>query len=160
MSNAYDEFAIESDDSDGGNAVKVLRTKLEQAVKLLKEKDAEITGLKTSANERSVDDYLSKHKVPEKFHKLAKRELKDNPTEDAFKTFLEEYGDLWDAGDGKAPELTDEQKNLQGAVERIEAARQEALGGGTTYKMPTQHELARMTPAQLNAAIEQAMNSK
>lgn len=160
MSNAYDEFAIESDDNEGGNAVKVLRAKLEKAVSLLKEKDTEITSLKTSVNERSVDDYLKNHKVPEKFHKLAKRELKDNPTEDAFKSFLDEYGDLWGAEDGKAPELTDEQKNLQGAVDRIEAARQEALGGDKKFQMPSHRDLARMNPAQLAALMEQVQNSK
>lgn len=158
MSNAYDEFAVDSDTSGDGNAVKQLRKNLEDAIKQLKEKDKQIAELTTVSNERTVSDYLAKHKVPEKFHKLAKRELKEGVDDTTFKAFLDEYGELWGSEEELETPTDPKQTEQLDAISKIEKARQEALNQSGGFKMPTPHELARMNPTQFNALMEQVKN--
>lgn len=153
MSNAYDEFLSDDEPrkevSEGG----ALRKKLEAAIKLLREKDAEIAELRTVNASRVVEDLLSKNEVPEKFHKLAKKELGDNPSEDAFKNFLTEYGDLWGAED---EEVNPELNALTQAVSKINSAADVAKNvTAEPFKMPTQVELSRMGEAEITSLMQQ-----
>lgn len=152
MSNAYDEFLSDDtpkEQSEGG----VLRKKLEAAIKLLQQKDAEIQELRTTNATRVVEDFLSKHEVPSKFHKLAKKELGDTPDESAFKNFLDEYGELWGATEETVDPKLDE---LSSAVDKINAAANEAKNvTAEPFKMPTQSELARMGEADIAKLMQQ-----
>src|SRR5687767_1249890 len=97
MSNAYDEFLSDEEPQKEVTEGGALRKKLNDAIKLLREKDAKIAELQKVHATRVVEDFLAKHDVPSKFHKLAKKELGDTPDEDAFNAFVTEYGDLWGA---------------------------------------------------------------
>lgn len=153
MSNAYDEFLSDDEPqkevTEGGK----LRKKLEDAIKLLREKDKQIADLQTANASRIVEDFLSKNEVPDKFHKLAKKELGDNPTEDAFKNFLTEYGDLWGAAEEEPnPELN----ALTEAVNKINSAADVAKNvTAEPFKMPTQVELSRMGEKEITALMQQ-----
>ena len=152
MSNAYDEFltGVEApkEPTEGG----VLRKRLEDAINLLKEKDKQLAALTKQFSGKMVEDFLTKNEVPAKFHKLAMKELGDNPDEDAFKNFMTEYGDLWDASVGDADEtITPEQQALQSGLDKIHQAGREAKNiGDETFKMPTPYELSRMNEHQIS----------
>lgn len=155
MSNAYDEFldGVEppKEQSEGG----VLRKKLEDAIKLLREKDAKITELTKQFSGKLVDDFLTTNKIPAKFHKLAKKELGDTPNEDAFKNFVTEYGELWDA-ESDADVDTPANQELQSGLEKIEQAAREAKGlGNQPFKMPSPYELSRMNEDQIAKLMAQ-----
>lgn len=152
MSNAYDEFDFEDEAekpaSDGGT----LRKKLEQTIKMLKEKDRQIAELSKFQAQVQVSQYLKD--VPEKFHKLAQKELAENPTAEGFKAFVEEYGDLWGA---ETEELPEEEAVLRAAIDKINAATREARNiKDEPFKMPSQRDLQRMTDADLAKLAEQA----
>lgn len=159
MSNAYDEF-LPDDQSDkevteGGQ----LRKKLKDAIALLKEKDKQLSELTAQHAGRLVEEFLAKNEVPAKFHKLAKKELGDTPDEDAFKNFLTEYGDLWDAEGSEEETVNPERDALQDGLEKIHNAARSAKNlGPEPFKMPSQYELSRMNEndiAKLMASIPQ-----
>lgn len=151
MSNAYDEFLADvepaREPTEGGK----LREKLEAAIKLLHEKDKQIKGLTQQVSGKLVEDFLTKNEVPAKFHKLAKKELGDNPDEDAFTNFMTEYGDLWDADGGNTGDTVNpEQQAIQNGLEKIHNASREARNlTAEPFKMPSNYELSRMNEAQL-----------
>lgn len=152
MSNEYDEFDFEDDGenkpSDGGT----LRKKLEAAIKTLKAKDAEIAELQKFRSQVEVSQFLKD--IPPKFHKLAQKELADNPTAEGYKAFVEEYGDLWGA---EHEELDEEAASMQAAIEKINAATREARNiKDEPFKMPPPHQLAKMSQAELAKFAEQA----
>lgn len=164
MSNAYDEFLEgfeppKEQPSEGG----ALRKRLQAAIDLLKEKDRELASLKQQFSGKLVEDFLDKNQIPAKFHKLAKKELGDTPDEDAFKNFLAEYGELWDAEAGEVDAAANpEDAEIQSGLEKIEQAAREAKGlGNQPFKMPTPYELSRMNEnevAKLMAQIPQVGN--
>lgn len=153
MGNAYDEFEFDNDEaekpaSDGGT----LRKKLEATIKMLKEKDKQIEELSKFQSQVQVSQYLKD--VPEKFHKLAQKELAGNPTAEGFKAFVEEYGDLWGA---ETEDVSDEEANLRAALEKINSASREARNiKDEPFKMPPQHVLKNMSNADIAKLAEQA----
>lgn len=155
MSNAYNEFEIDDETPDeAGNAVKELRKKLTAAHKLLKEKDAEVTELKKFQTQVSVQQFLKD--VPERFHKLAQRELADNPTPEGFAAFVKDYGDLWGA-EGLEDQLSPEDAVTKAALEKIQAAERRARNiQDEPFKMPSQLELRNMSPVELAKVMAQA----
>jgi len=156
MGNPYDEFAFDDDQpkekSEGGK----LREKLEAAIKLLKDKDKEIEGLKQYQTQSQVSTLLKD--IPEKFHKLAQKELADNPTADGLKSFVEEYGDLWGAEQDQ--ELEPDEQQLRSQIEQIQNAQREARNiKDEPFKMPSQAEFQRMNYKEAQALAERARNS-
>lgn len=153
MGNEYDEFDFEDDgekpaSTDGGT----LRKKLESAIKALQAKDKEIAELAKFRSQVEVSQYLKD--VPEKFHKLAQKELAGNPTAEGFKAFVEEYGDLWGA---ETEDVSDEEATLRAALEKINSATREARNiKEEPFKMPPQHVLKTMTNADIAKLAEQA----
>jgi hypothetical protein len=153
MSNPYDEF-LDDDTEKVDNSGGKLRDKLEAAIKLLKEKDKAIGELTKAQAKRGLNDLLTKAEVPAKFHKLAEKALGDDINDDAFKGFLEEYGDLW----GVEPEkIDDEEQQHRDAVDKMNSAQRTARNiKDEPFKMPNQHELARMNPTKLAELMAQA----
>lgn len=152
MSNAYDEFEFETPEekpvSEGGT----LRKKLEGAIELLKAKDKEIAELNKFRTESTVNGLLKD--IPERFHKLAKSQLTDNPTSEGLNAFVSEYGDLWGA---EVEEPNAEEAQLRQALERVNAATREGRNTKEEpFKMPSAEQLARMPISEVNKLMEQA----
>lgn len=152
MSNAYDEFEFETEvekpQSEGGT----LRKKLEDAIKLLKEKDKQLAELSKFRTEAEVNKLLKD--IPERFHKLAQSQLASNPTAEGLTAFVSEYGDLWGA---ETEEVNEEEAVLRAALEKINSASREARNiKDEPFKMPPPEVLQRMPQAELGKLMEQA----
>jgi hypothetical protein len=154
MSDQYDEFAPGDSEGDTGGA---LRTKLEAAIKQLREKDKQLSELQQERTKRTLNDLLTKAEVPAKFHKLAEKTLGSDLDETAFNGFLEEYGDLWGADPEKKDELSPEDAELAAGLNKIDDATRQARNiKAEGFKMPSAYDLARMKPNELAALAEQA----
>lgn len=153
MSNAYDEFEFEPDgEKPEGETGGTLRKKLENAIKLLKEKDKAIEELSKFRTEAEVNKLLKD--IPERFHKLAQSQLAGNPTAEGLNAFVTEYGDLWGA---EVEEVSDEEAVLRAALEKINAASREARNiKDEPFKMPSPEVLQRMPQAEVVKLMEQA----
>jgi hypothetical protein len=152
MSNAYDEFEFETPEekpvSEGGT----LRKKLEAAIELLKAKDTQIAELNKYRTESEVNSLLKD--IPERFHKLARTQLAENPTSEGLNAFVADYGDLWGA---EVEEPNAEEAGLRQALEKINNATREARNiKEEPFKMPSPDQLARMPISEVNKLMEQA----
>lgn len=155
MSNAYDEFDFEDEAekpaSDGGT----LRKKLENAIKMLKEKDKELAELQKYRSESEAKSLLKD--IPERFHKFALSQLSGNPTPEGLASFVADYGDLWGA---EPEEQNPLDAGIQEALEKINAATRDARNiKDEPFKMPSPDQLARMPVAEVNKLMEQAKNN-
>lgn len=152
MGNAYDEFEFEDESEKAPSEGGTLRKKLEAAIKVLKEKDKQIEELSKFQTQVQVSQYLKD--IPEKFHKLAQKELASNPTAEGLKAFVEDYGDLWGAD---TEEISDEDAAIRQAMEKVNAATREARNiKDEPFKMPPQHVLKNMSNADIAKLAEQA----
>lgn len=158
MGNAYDEFAIDDDGqtpgkTEGGK----LREKLEKAIDALKEKDKLITELQKTQTQFNVSKYLKD--VPEKFHKLAQRELAENPTDEGFVAFVKEYGDLW--GAEQSEQVDPEEAVVRAAMEKIQAAQNEArnVDSNGQPRMPSPRDFQNMSYSDAQKLAQDALAS-
>ena len=153
MGNEYDEFSFEDEtekptSEQGGT----LRKKLEAAIKALKTKDAEIAELTKFRTEAEVGKLLKD--IPERFHKIAQKQLADNPTPEGLNAFVAEYGDLWGA---ETEEENPMDAGIREALEKVNAATREARNiKDEPFKMPDEHALRNMKSADLATLAEQA----
>lgn len=112
------EFETVDDTTQPG----VLRQKLEQAIALLRQKDQEITTLKTAETQRTVESTWSELKVPDAIRKL----YNGDTSADAIKAWWEDSKGLFNIQVAEeqpaAPELTPEQQAQHAAAQQVQDA--------------------------------------
>lgn len=111
-----------SGDGQEGNAVKVLRQKLEAEIKARKGLESEVTTLRQGERTRELDRLFEG--VPAKFKDF----YGDRPaTAEEFAKFKNEYGELWGANQTPAPQAAvppEQQQQAQAIQQTVSTASQ------------------------------------
>ena len=92
------DFDLDDDDfdssfDDGSKLLKKLRRELTHTKKALKERDGELSSLKTEARKRTVRDVLSERGLNPKIAAFIPESI--DPTNEAVAAWVEEYGDVF-----------------------------------------------------------------
>jgi uncharacterized protein YdiU (UPF0061 family) len=92
------DFDLDDDDfdssfDDGSKLLKKLRRELTQTKKALKERDGELSSLKTEARKRTVRDVLSDRGLNPKIAAFIPESI--DPTNEAITAWVDEYGDVF-----------------------------------------------------------------